>query len=344
MVKGTPAAAGKPHDRAGKLPEGAGKLLPYFRDSARARGPAFWVGLAVLALAVTLSVVTDSFATRDNLFNVTRNFAFIGLMSLGQVLVIVAGGIDLSVGSVMGLSGIVAALVLEAGYPLSWGAAAGIGTALTCGVVNGALIAYLRLSPFVVTLGMLSIGRSLALVVSRNRMVHELGPGEARLVALGGGETLGVANPVWILAVLATLLAAGLRFTAWGRHLYAVGGNEAAARANGIRVERVKLGAYVASAGAAGVAAVLTIGWLGAVTNALGQGYELRVIAASVMGGANLAGGEGGAFGAVIGAALLEVIRNGLLLAGVDPWWQGTFVGAFIILAVLVEKLRGRRQ
>jgi ribose transport system permease protein len=307
------------------------------------RAPAFWCAVAVLLLAAVLTVATDTFATRENLFNVTRNFAFIGLMALGQVVVIVTGGIDLSAGSVLGLAGIVTALVLEAGHSLALGAAAGVGTALLCGLVNGALIAYLRLSPFVVTLGMLSIGRSLALVVSRNRMVHELGPAEDRLVALGGGATLGVANPVWILVVLATLLAFALRMTAWGRHLYAVGGNEIAARANGVRVERVKLGAYLLSGLAAGIAAVLTVGWLGAVTNALGQGYELRVIAASVMGGANLAGGEGGAFGGVIGAALLEVIRNGLLLAGVDPWWQGTFVGSFIILAVVIERLRGRR-
>jgi ribose transport system permease protein len=314
------------------------------RSIALPRAPAFWCGIAVALLAIVLALATDTFATRENLFNVTRNFAFIGLMALGQVVVIVAGGIDLSVGSVLGLAGIVTALVLEAGHPLTLGAAAGVGTALLCGLVNGALIAYLRLSPFVVTLGMLSIGRSLALVVSRNRMVHELGPAEDRLVALGGGSTLGIANPVWILTALAGLLALALRTTAWGRHLYAVGGNEGAARANGIRVERVKLGAYVLSALAAGIAAVLTVGWLGAVTNALGQGYELRVIAASVMGGANLAGGEGGAFGGVIGAALLEVIRNGLLLAGVDPWWQGTFVGSFIILAVVIERLRGRRR
>jgi ribose transport system permease protein len=308
------------------------------------RAAAFWCGVAVVLLAVVLAITTDTFATRENLFNVTRNVAFIGLMALGQVVVIVTGGIDLSAGSVLGLAGIVTALVLEAGHSLALGAAAGVGTALLCGLANGALIAYLRLSPFVVTLGMLSIGRSLALVVSRNRMIHELGPAEDRLVALGGGSTLGIANPVWILVALAALLAIALRGTAWGRHLYAVGGNEAAARANGIRVERVKLGAYVLSALAAGVAAVLTVGWLGAVTNALGQGYELRVIAASVMGGANLAGGEGGAFGGVLGAMLLEVIRNGLLLAGVDPWWQGTFVGSFIILAVVIERVRGRRQ
>jgi ribose transport system permease protein len=314
------------------------------RSIALPSAPAFWCAIAVALLAGVLAVTTETFATRENLFNVTRGFAFIGLMALGQVVVIVTGGIDLSTGSVLGLAGIVTALVLEAGQPLTLGAAAGIGTALLCGLVNGALIAYLRLSPFVVTLGMLSIGRSLALVVSRNRMVHELGPAEERLVALGGGSSLGVANPVWILMLLATLLALALRTTAWGRHLYAVGGNEAAARMNGVRVERVKLGAYVLSALAAGISAVLTVGWLGAVTNALGQGYELRVIAASVMGGANLAGGEGGAFGGVIGAMLLEVIRNGLLLAGVDPWWQGTFVGSFIILAVVIERLRGRRR
>jgi ribose transport system permease protein len=314
------------------------------RSGALPRSPAFWVAVVVLVLAAVLSVATDTFATRENLFNVTRNFAFIALMALGQVLVIVTGGIDLSVGSVLGLAGIVTALVLEAGHPLALGAAAGIGVALLCGLVNGALIAYLRLSPFVVTLGMLSIGRSLALVVSRNRMIHDLGPAEERLVALGGGSTLGIANPVWVLGALTVLLAVALRATAWGRHLYAVGGNQTAARANGIRVERIKLGAYTASSLAAGIAAVLTVGWLGAVTNALGQGYELRVIAASVMGGANLAGGEGGAFGAVIGAALLEVIRNGLLLAGVDPWWQGTFVGSFILLAVIVERLRARRE
>ncbi len=300
----------------------------------------FWVTVAVLLLAGTMTLVSSPFSTHDNLFNVTRNFAFIGLIALGQTAVIVTAGIDLSVGSVMGLSGIVTGLVLGAGHSMWMGVGAGLSVALLCGLANGAAIAYLRLSPFVVTLGMLAIARSLALVVSENRMVYELGPDEASFVALGGGQTLGIANPVWALLLTAGTVGFALKRTRWGRHVYAVGGSEESARRAGVPVERTKLSVYVLCSGMAGVSAILTVGWLGAVTNALGQSYELRVIAASVIGGANLLGGEGGAYGAVIGAALIEVIRNSLLLAGVDPYWQGTFVGAFIILALLMERVR----
>jgi ribose transport system substrate-binding protein len=257
--------------------------------------------------------------------------------------VILCAGIDLSVGSVMGLAGIVTGLVLESGQPLWLGAGAGLAVALGCGAANGGLVAYLRLPPFVATLAMLAAARSLALVVSNNRMVHDFGPDEALFLELGGGETLGVAHPLWGLLALALAFGFVLRATRFGLHLRAVGGNEEAARRAGIPVERVKLAAYVLSGASAGIAAVLTVGWLGAVTNALGQSYELRAIAGAVIGGANLAGGEGGALGAVVGAALLEVIRNSLLLAGVDPYWQGTFVGALIVLAVLLERVRSRR-
>ncbi len=218
------------------------------------------------------------------------------------------------------------------------------GVALLCGATNGALIAYLRLSPFVVTLGMLAIARSLALAVSDNRMVHAFGPDEALFLELGGGAFLGLANPVWLLLGLTALYGGVFRHTRFGRHLFAVGGNEEAARLAGVRVARVKFVAYLLCSGMAGVAAVLMVGWLGAVTNALGQGTELRVIAATVIGGASLMGGEGGAYGALIGAALIEVIRNSLLLAGVDPYWQGTFVGLFILMAVVLERVRRVRR
>jgi len=298
------------------------------------------VTLTVAALAGVMSLVSEPFASSDNIFNVSRNFAFIGLIALGQTAVIATGGIDLSVGSVMGLAGIVTGLVLGSGQPLALAAAAGLACALLCGVVNGALVGYLRLSPFVVTLGMLSIARSLALVISNNRMVHDFGPDEDLLLGLGGGRFLGLANPVWLLLVAALGAAAWFRYSRLARHVLAVGGNEVSARLAGVPVARVRLTVYVLSSLLAGASAILMIGWLGAVTNALGQGYELRVIASAVIGGANLMGGEGGAFGAVAGAALIELIRNSLLLLGVDPYWQGAFVGGSIVVAMLVERVR----
>ncbi len=309
-----------------------------------AAAQAFWVTVAVVLICIVLWIGSEPFGTADNLFNTSRNFAFIGMIALGVTVVIITAGIDLSVGSVMGLSGIVTGLVLTAGYPLWLGVSAGLLVAVACGFVNGVLIAYFRLSPFVVTLGMLSIARSLALVVSNNKMVYQFGPDEEMFLALGGGTLFGIANPVWVLLLMALVFGIFLNFTAWGRHVFAIGSNEQAARLTGVPVDRIKVSVYVLSSLTAGVSAVMIVGWLGAVTNALGVTYELRVIAAAVIGGADLMGGAGSAYGAVIGAALIEIIRNGLLLIGVDPYWQGAFVGLFIILAVLLERVRGRKR
>jgi ribose transport system permease protein len=305
---------------------------------------AFWATLVLIVICIGMSVISSVFASYENLYNTTRNFAFIGIMALGQTVVIITGGIDLAVGSIMGLVGVVFGLLMTAGFSFWFSSAVALAVAMLAGAINGYLIAYLRLSPFVVTLGMLSIARSLALVVSNNKMVYQFGPDEQLLFALGGGSLWGIPSAILFMVGMALILGFFLNFTAWGRHLFAVGGNEHAARLTGVPVDLMKLSAYVLSALTAGIGAILMVGWLGSVTNALGLTYELRVIAASVIGGANLAGGTGTAFGAVIGAALLEVIRNSLLLAGVDPYWQGTFIGLFIILAVLVEKIRGRRS
>ncbi|NNG04941.1 MAG: ABC transporter permease, partial [Inquilinus sp.] len=252
---------------------------------------AFWVTVAVIVICIVMSFVSEAFATGNNIFNVTRNFAFIGIIALGMTAVIITAGIDLSVGSVMGLSGIVTGLVLDAGYPLFVGAGVGLMTALICGAVNGALIAYLKLSPFVVTLGMLSIARSMALVISNNKMVYQFGPDEELYLAIGGGTSLGVANPVVVLLVLTVIFALIFKFSVWGRHVYAIGGNEQAARLTGVPVDLIKVSVYVLSSTTAALAAILQLGWLGAVTNALGTTVELRVIAATVIGGADLMGG-----------------------------------------------------
>jgi ribose transport system permease protein len=306
---------------------------------------AFWVTLVVVGMCVAMSIAYPrAFGTEENFFNITRNFSFIAIMALGQTLVIITGGIDLSVGSTMGVAGVVLGLLMSHGFSFWTGATAALVAAALFGLVNGLLISYVRLSSFVVTLGTLSAGRSLALAISNNKMFYEFGPDQKLLLALGGGATFGIANSVWVLLALAAILGLVLTATSWGRHVYAIGGNESAARLTGVPVDRIKLQAYVLCSVFSGIAAILTVGWLGSVTNALGLTYELRVIASSVIGGVNLAGGEGGAFGTMIGAALIEVIRNTLNMAGVDPYWQGTFVGLFIIFAVLLEKLRGVRS
>ena len=308
------------------------------------RSQPFWVTIALALICLVMSQVSDVFFSEDNFFNVTRNFAFIGIIAIGMTAVIITGGIDLSVGSIVGLSGIVTGLVLHAGHSLGAGAAAGLLTALACGLVNGLLIAYVRLSSFIVTLGMFGIARSLAQVLSENHMIYEFGPDEKLFFALGGGTIYGFANPFILLVVLVVVFMIVFRYTTWGRWVYALGGNENAARLTGVPVNRMKLSVYLLSALMAGISAVLLVGWQGAAINAMGTGYELRVIASSVIGGADLMGGAGGAYGALIGAALIEVIRNSLLLAGVDANWEGTFVGLFIVFAVLLSKLRGMRS
>jgi len=307
----------------------------------------FWVTIAVFLIPIAMTIIEPTFHQafwkEENFFNVTRNFAFIAIIALGQVAVMITGGIDLSVGSVLAVCGIVLGLLMTNDYSFWFSALAAIAAGVACGAFNGYLISYLKLSPFVVTLGMLSIGRSLALAISNNKFFYQFGHDQKLLIEIGGGKTFGFANPVICLVILTLIMGYVFRYTRYGRHLYAIGGNESAARLTGVPVDRLKLSVYVLSGFMTAISAILSVGWLGSVTNGIGIGYELRVIASTVIGGANLLGGEGGAYAAFIGAALIEVIRNSLLLAGVDPYWQGTFVGLFIIFAVLLERLRGRK-
>jgi ribose transport system permease protein len=302
---------------------------------------AFWVFLAVIAACVFLSFATNSFATANNLFNVTRNFTFVAVIALGMTIVIITGGIDLSVGSVLCLCSMVLAEVMHAGYSIEVGIAATIAVALIVGAFNGILIAYLGIPPFVVTLGMLSIARSLAMVASNNTVVFQFGPDHDKLLFLGGGAYFfGISNPVVYMVLLALITGFVLRWTRFGRYVYAIGGNEKAATLTGVPVKQIKVAVYMISALSAGIAGIIETGWLGAVTTNLGAGMELQVIAAAVIGGANLAGGIGTAFGALIGSALIEVIRNSLGLLGISAFWQGAFVGAFIIIAVSFDRIR----
>jgi ribose transport system permease protein len=230
-------------------------------------------------------------------------------------------------------------------------------TGLMCGIVNGFFVAYVGMPSFVVTLGMLSFARSLAVVISGNQMLYKFGPDAPIVKGIGQAkwplhEPAGwaphwmpeLSSHFWTMVVVALFVGFLFNFTAWGRHLFAIGGNEQGARMTGVPVDWVKFQAYVFSAFTATVASLLLLGFNGSAINAMGQGYELRVIAATVIGGANLMGGAGTAYGAVIGSAFLEVIRNALLMAGIDSNWQGAFVGAFIVLAVLLGMLTSGRS
>jgi ribose transport system permease protein len=311
---------------------------------------AFWVTVALLIICVVMSVLQPaSFATADNFYNTTRNFSFIGIIALGMTAVIATGGIDLSVGSIMGLTAVSCGLMLEAGYS-SWAAViVGLGAGGIVGLINGLIIAYLGLSPFVTTLGMLAIARSIAVVLSGNRMIYKFGPGGPAFKALGSGQwnitsKLALSSPLLFLILFTFILAVVYKMTSWGRHVLAIGGNEQAALLTGVPVNRVKVQVYVFSGLAAAFAAILSVGWAGSAINALGATYELLAISAAVIGGANLMGGEASAYGAFIGAALIFVIRNSLLMEGVDSNWQGTFVGLFLIGAVYLGKLRGSKR
>ena len=308
-------------------------------------GQTFWVFLAVVVACLFLSFATDSFATPKNLYNITRNVTFVGIIALGMTMVIITGGIDLSVGSVLCLCSMVLGVVMHAGYNIEIGIAAAILSALAVGAFHGILIAYIGLPPFVVTLGTLSIARSLAMVASGNTVVFEFGPDHQKLLALGGGAwVFGIANPVLYMIVLALITGFVLRWTRFGRYLYAIGGNEHAATLTGVPVKQIKLAVYMISSLMAGIAGIVQTGWLGAITTNIGTGLELQVIAAAVIGGAALVGGAGTAIGALIGAALIEIIRNSLGLLGINAFWQGVFIGSAILIAVLFDRIRNLRQ
>lgn len=328
-----------------------------------------YVLLALAALLVIMNFASPYFFTEGNMQNVAKNFSFIAIATLGVTFVIITGGIDLSVGSMMCFSAMITSMVMTElstpgspagslfvhmaadgktvlanmpGLILLVSILAGLGVALLAGLVNGLCIAVLGLSPFVTTLGMLSIVRGLGYVVSNGRGSFPGGPDAEYFYAATSGDVLGVPVPFIYLVILALAMAVVLHHTSFGRHVFALGGNEKAAELTGIPVVRVKIEVYVICALAAGLQGIIISGWLGSAPANMATSYELNVIAAAVIGGANLAGGIGGPLGAIVGCVLLEVIRNGLVLAQVSSYWQQTLVGVIIILAVLVDRIRSR--
>ena len=297
---------------------------------------------AFLLLCMVASFLAPSFLNYFNLINVVRQVALFGIVSIGLTFVILTRGIDLSVGAIVGVVAVSTALMLVAGTPvwLTCGAAILIGGAL--GALNGLGVVLGRMPAFVMTLGLMVMARGLAMTLAEGQPVP-LGPHAVGFAWLGGGSFMGAPVPVWVFGAVALVAFLVLRFTAFGRSVYAVGSNPEAARLSGINVGLTLFSVYVISGVLSAVTGLIFVSRLTVGEPTAGTGLELEAIAIAVIGGTSLFGGEGGVVGTVIGAAILAVIANLLNLTGVEPFTQQIIKGAIIIGAVLLEILRPKR-
>jgi ribose transport system permease protein len=294
---------------------------------------------ALVVLAVAMSLLSGDFLTTQNLLNVGVQAAVTAILAFGVTFVIVSAGIDLSVGSDAALSATVLAwTATNQGLPVWIAVLLSIGTGIACGLVSGALISFGRLPPFIATLAMLSVGRGLSLVISQGSPIAF--PDSVSKLGTTIGGWLPV--PVLVMIAMGVITAVILARTYIGRTMYAIGGNEEAARLSGIRVKRQKLVIYALSGGFAAVAGIVLASRLASAQPQAAYGYELDAIAAVVIGGASLSGGVGKASGTFIGALILAVLRNGLNLLSVSAFWQQVVIGVVIALAVLLDTLRRR--
>ena len=304
--------------------------------------------LILVGMCLVLSLaVGDKFLTISNVTNVVRQFSFIALMALGMLLVIITGGIDLSVGSVFAFSGIIACMAITKwGLPVLPGVVLGMLAGAAFGYLNGVLITKLKLSPFIATLGTMSIARGLSYGITGGYPIGSL-PESFKFIGLGmipAEGSVRIPTPILLMVVFALGFSFFLKKTVIGRRIYAIGGNEEATRICGVRVGRVKRIVYAICGLMAAIAGIATAARLGVGQSTAGVGYEMDAIAAVIIGGASVSGGSGSVLGVIIGAAIMGVLNNGLVLLNVSAYWQQAVLGVVIIVAVSFDKLQSQRK
>ncbi|MGA2642080.1 MAG: ABC transporter permease [Spirochaetia bacterium] len=309
------------------------------------RAQEFGVFLILAAMVIFLSVFTNTFLTSTNIFNILRAFSWVAISAFGECMVIITGGIDLSVGSVMGFSGLVAGILLRASVNAPLAVAGGLAAGIVVGLLNGLMVTKARLPPFIATLGMLLMARGLCYGITGGWPVQDLPQsfrnlGQFDIPLLGAGIPL----PLIFVIVFGVVMAMFLKRTVWGYRIYAVGGNEVASGLSGISTDRVKLMVYTLCGFLTAVGGILMTARLGVAAPTAASGYELDVIAAAVVGGTSLAGGEGTILGVLIGAAIMQVLRTGLVLTGVSAYWLQAVQGLVIVVAIMLDQLRKRRR
>jgi ribose transport system permease protein len=291
----------------------------------------------------------NKFLNAQNLMQLAKDTSFIAIMAVGATIVIISGGIDLSVGAIYALASVLGALVLRSFGPegshfsapgwqgIVMGIGACVGAALLGGIANGLMIVLLRVHPFIITLGTMAIYRGIAFVVTRGQSVGGFPEGFRRIIRWQIGDDLSPV-PLMVMLIFAGIGAIFLHRTVAGRRVYAIGGNENASILSGIRVARLKVGVFVLSGLAAGIAAVLSLGYYGGATSGDGQGYELNVIAAAVVGGASLSGGKGSAIGALFGALIIQLISSGIIILEINQNYSQVIIGTVVIFAVVLDQ------
>lgn len=299
--------------------------------------------VALVALCVVLSFATSAFLTSKNIMNVLQQISTNGMIAFGMTYVILLGGIDLSVGSVVALSGVMSmALMARSGWGLVPALLAGVLIGTAIGLIDGFFITKVNMPAFIVTLAMMNIARGFALITTSGKPIYVQ---DDRLLIIGNGKLLeNVPLQAVYMLIIFALLFVVLNYTKYGRHLYATGGNIEAARFSGINVNRVQLTAYIISGTVSGFAGVLTAARLYSALPSMGEGAEMNAIAAVVLGGTMMTVGSGTLGGTLIGALIIGVMNNGLNLMGVSSYWQDVAKGVIIILAIYMDIIRNKKK
>ncbi len=321
------------------------------RDWLNAFFRKYAIVLILLAMFILMSILSPAFLQPRNLLNVVRQISVIGLIAMGVTMAIITTGIDLSSGSVLAVAAVVAASLAQRPdwaarmypnlpvLPVIIPVAAGLLIGAVCGYINGALIAKSKIPPFIATLGMMTAARGVALLYSNGRPISSL---TASFNFLGQGEVLGIPFPIIVLIIMAAITQVMLNNTRFGRHVYALGGNEQAARISGVNLDSVKIRVYTYAGLLSGLAGVVLASRISSGQPGLGQGYELDAIASAVIGGTSLAGGIGTVWGTLVGALIIGVLNNGLDLLNVSAYWQMIVKGAIIVAAIIIDERKNR--
>ena len=295
--------------------------------------------IALIVISAGISLVAPQFLTAKNMYLVSRQISFVAIVALGELFVILTGGIDLSVGSTVGLSGMITGVALAAGVHPIFALPIGVLSGMLIGMFNGSVIAYVGITPFIVSLGALSMGRGLSLILTKGNPIIEM---PSSFFFLAQSDLFGIPTPVIIAAIIAGIVHVTLTYTAFERRIYAIGGNEQATALSGVDVKMIKLKIYAICGLLAGIVGVLLVARFNSAQPATGKGWELDAIASAVIGGTSLSGGVGTVLGLLIGATVMGVIRNGLVLMQVSAYWQDFIIGGIIVLAAVIDRIKNK--